>query len=163
MKSPSWNPSRQATRLTKIALASQKRPPEETLSDIVQFIRRHVEADVCSVYLLEPDRATLVLGATVGLRPDSVGRVRMRLDEGLAGLAAEDFAGHGRRCSPAPSLQVFPLKRGGCLFRSFLGVPLVDQGMIQGVLVVQTIAARVFSHEEIANLAAAAQLAPHRQ
>src|ERR1035438_3596159 len=72
-------------------MASQKRPPEETLSNIVQLIRKHVEVEVCSVYLLEPDRATLVLGATVGLRPESVGRVRMRLEEGLAGLAAEQL------------------------------------------------------------------------
>jgi phosphotransferase system enzyme I (PtsP) len=39
--------------------------------------------------LLEPDRATLVLAATVGLRPESVGLVRMELHEGLAGLVAE--------------------------------------------------------------------------
>ena len=142
-------------------LASQKRPPEETLSNIVQLIRKHVEVEVCSVYLLEPDRATLVLGATVGLRPDSVGRVRMRLDEGLAGLAAEQLRPVMVEDAPRHPRFKYFREAGEDAYRSFLGVPLVDQGMIQGVLVVQTIEARVFSREEIATLSAAAhQLAP---
>src|SRR3954452_13345342 len=70
---------------------SQNGQPAETLSNIVQLIRERFGTDVCSVYLIEPDRANLVLAATVGLRPESVGRVRMRLDEGLAGLVAEDL------------------------------------------------------------------------
>src|SRR3954452_21959647 len=68
---------------------SQKGQPAETLSNIVQMIRERFGTDVCSVYLIEPDRANLVLAATIGLRPESVGRVRMRLDEGLAGLVAQ--------------------------------------------------------------------------
>ena len=73
-------------------LVSHSGHPEETLDNIVQLIQRTFDTDVCSVYLLEPDRATLVLAATVGLRPDSVGRVRMRLSEGLAGLVGEQFS-----------------------------------------------------------------------
>ena len=60
-------------------------------SNIVRLIQQRFETDVCSVYLIEPDRANLVLAATVGLRPESVGRVRMGLDEGLAGLVAEEL------------------------------------------------------------------------
>ena len=63
----------------------------ETLTNIVNLIRRRFDTDVCSVYLLEPDRANLVLAATIGLRPESVGRVRMHLSEGLAGLVAEQL------------------------------------------------------------------------
>ena len=63
----------------------------ETLSSVVNLIRRRFDTDVCSIYLLEPDRANLVLAATIGLRPESVGQVRMRLTEGLAGLVAEQL------------------------------------------------------------------------
>jgi GAF domain-containing protein len=70
-------------------LVSNSGHPDETLTNIVRLIQRTFDTDVCSVYLLEPDRATLVLAATVGLRSDSVGRVRMRLSEGLAGLVGE--------------------------------------------------------------------------
>ncbi len=143
------------------ALASMRRSPEETLNHIVQLIRRHAAADVCSVYLLEPDRATLVLGATVGLRPDSVGRVRMRLNEGLAGLAAEHLRPVMVEDAPRHPRFKYFREAGEDAYRSFLGLPLVDDGIIQGVLVVQTISARVFSPEEISTLAAAAQqLAP---
>jgi GAF domain-containing protein len=62
-------------------LVSHSGNPAETLANIVRLIQRRFETDVCSVYLLEADRSTLVLAATVGLRPESVGRVRMRLNE----------------------------------------------------------------------------------
>ena len=46
-------------------------------------------------------------------------------------------------------------------YQSFLGVPLIDRGILQGVLVVQTIEARVFSEDEIRMLTqAASQVAP---
>ena len=46
-------------------------------------------------------------------------------------------------------------------YQSFLGVPLIDRGVLQGVLVVQTIEARAFREDEIRMLAqAAAQVAP---
>ena len=70
-------------------LVSQRGDPSETLTNVVHLIQERFQTDVCSVYLLEPDRANLVLAATIGLRADSVGRVRMRLTEGLAGLVAE--------------------------------------------------------------------------
>jgi len=158
---PSQTKSRQLSVEEVCALASQKRPPQETLNEIVQLIRRHTEAEVCSVYILEPDRATLVLGATVGLRPDSVGRVRMRLDEGLAGLAAEQLRPIMVEDAPRHPRFKYFREAGEDAFRSFLGVPLVDDGMIQGVLVVQTVEARVFTRDEIATLSGAAQqLAP---
>ena len=72
-------------------LVSHSGNPAETLTNIVDLIRQRFSTDVCSVYLLEADRSTLVLAATVGLRQESVGKVRMRLNEGLAGLVAEQL------------------------------------------------------------------------
>ncbi len=65
--------------------------PAETLDNVVSLIQQRFGTDVCSVYLLESDRSTLVLAATIGLRAESVGRVRMRLDEGLVGLVGEQL------------------------------------------------------------------------
>jgi glycogen phosphorylase len=70
-------------------MAAEGGKPAETLMHVVALIAKRVKTDVCSVYLLEPDRANLVLAATVGLRPECVGTVRMGLHEGLAGLVAE--------------------------------------------------------------------------
>src|SRR3982074_311158 len=70
-------------------LISESGDASETLTNVVHLIQQRFGTDVCSVYLLEPDRANLALAATIGLRAESVGRVRMRLSEGLAGLVAE--------------------------------------------------------------------------
>lgn len=130
-------------------VVSHSGDPAETLANVVNLIQRRFGTDVCSVYLLEPDRAHLILAATIGLRPDCVGRVRMRMSEGLAGLVAEqmkpqlvaDAASH-------PRFKYFP-EAGEDLYRSFLGVPLIDRGLLQGVLVVQTIESRVFEPDDV--------------
>ncbi len=72
-------------------LVSHSGNAAETLTNIVQLIQQRFATDVCSVYLLEADRSTLVLAATIGLRPESVGSVRMRLTEGLVGLVGEQL------------------------------------------------------------------------
>src|SRR5260370_12826611 len=61
----------------------------ETLMNVVALIARRFRTDVCSAYLLEPDRANLVLAATLGLRRECIGTLRMALHEGLAGMVAE--------------------------------------------------------------------------
>src|SRR6204780_5031655 len=63
--------------------------PAETLMNVVALIAGRFETEVCSAYLLEPDRTTLVLAATVGLRRQCIGTLRMGIHEGLAGLVAE--------------------------------------------------------------------------
>jgi glycogen phosphorylase len=141
-------------------LVSTSGNASETLTNIVHLIQRRFGTDVCSVYLLEADRATLVLAATVGLRLESVGRVRMRMTEGLAGLVAEAVRPQMVADAPShPRFKYFP-EAGEDLYRSFLGVPIVDRGVMQGVLVVQTIESRTFSAEDTRLLTmAGAQLA----
>src|SRR5262249_41207728 len=142
-------------------LASEAGNPAETLMNVVALIASRFQTDVCSAYLLEPDRATLVLAATVGLRPQCVGTLRMRLHEGLAGLVAEEV-----RPVAVPQVKTHPRfkyfrEAGEDDYQSFLGVPFVDGAVLQGVLVVQTREARMFREDEIQMLAeAASQLAP---
>ena len=142
-------------------LVSASGNASETLNNIVHLIQRRFGTDVCSVYLLEPDRANLVLAATVGLRAESVGRVGMRLSEGLAGLVAERLRPQFVADAPThPRFKYFP-EAGEDPYRSFLGVPIVERGLLQGVLVVQTIDARTFGAEDMRLLTmAGAQLAP---
>src|SRR5207245_11688397 len=67
-------------------LTAESRKPAETLINVVALIAGRFNSDVCSAYLLEPDRANLVLAATLALRPSCVVRLRMRWNAGLAGL-----------------------------------------------------------------------------
>ena len=75
------------------------------LNNIVNLIQRRFGRDVRSVYLLEADRVTPVLAATIGLRAESVGRVRMRINEGLAGLVGEQMRPVVLRRDDAPAVQ----------------------------------------------------------
>ena len=70
-------------------LAQEGGKPAETLMNVVALIAKRFRTDVCSAYLLEPDRSNLVLAATLGLHPRSIGTLRMPINEGLAGLVAE--------------------------------------------------------------------------
>jgi len=142
-------------------LVSRSGNPAETLTNIANLICHRFATDVCSVYLLEPDRANLVLAATVGLRPESVGQVRMHVTEGLAGLVAEkvrpvvvaDATSH-------PRFKYFS-NAGEDPYRTFLGVPVMEHGVLQGVLVIQTREARSFAEDDVRLLSTAgAQLAP---
>jgi glycogen phosphorylase len=142
-------------------LTAESGKPAETLMNVVALIARRFQTDVCSAYLLEPDRANLVLTATLGLRPSCVGRLRMALTEGLAGLVAEQLRPVAvEQVKTHPRFKYFS-EAGEEPYQSFLGVPLIDRGVLQGVLVVQTIETRVFREDEIRMLVqAAAQVAP---
>jgi glycogen phosphorylase len=135
--------------------------PAETLQNVVALIARRFQTDVCSAYLLEPDRANLVLAATLGLRPQCVGTLHLALHEGLAGLVAEQVRPVAvEDASLHPRFKYFR-EAGEDDYHAFLGVPLIDRGVLQGVLVVQTTEVRKFREDEIRALTeAAAQVAP---
>jgi starch phosphorylase len=142
-------------------LAAEGGKPAETLMNVVALIARRFQTDVCSAYLLEPDRANLVLAATLGLRPQCIGTLRMAIHEGLAGLVAEEVRPVAvEQVKNHPRFKYFR-EAGEDAYQSFLGVPLIDRGILQGVLVVQTVEARIFHEEEVRTLAeAATQVAP---
>ena len=137
-------------------LGAESGKPAETLMNVVALIARRFGTDVCSAYLLEPDRANLVLAATLGLRPESIGKLRMAVTEGLTGLVAEQVRPVAvEYARNHPRFKYFS-DLGEDSYQSFLGVPLIDRGVLQGVLVVQTIEPRVFPENEIRLLTEAA-------
>jgi signal transduction protein with GAF and PtsI domain len=129
----------------------------ETLDAVMAAIAEGMETEVCSLYLFDPTRGQLVLRATVGLDRDSVGKVTMRANEGLVGLAIEtmqpvavaDAAAH-------PRYKYFP-ETGEERYHAFLGVPMVDSKREpMGVLVAQTLRRRKFTQTDIRLLKTAA-------
>src|SRR2546427_10593593 len=123
-------------------LTAESGKPAETLMNVVALIAGRFHTDVCSAYLLEPDRANLVLAATLGLRPSCVGRLRMGLNEGLAGLVAAQgrpvAVGQGKS---HPRVKYFR-EAGEEAYQSFLRVSLIDRGRLPRVLAVPTIETR---------------------
>ena len=127
---------------------------------LVQEVKTAMGTDVCSIYLLNSNRTRYVLAATDGLNPSEVGRAVLDLEQGLVGLV-------GRRAEPInlenarshPDYHFLP-GTGEEAFRSFLGVPIIHQRRVLGVLVVQQAEQRKFDESEEAFLVTlAAQLA----
>ena len=73
-----------------------------------------------------------------GCVPNAVGKLRMAVNEGLIGLVAEQVRPVAvEKVRNHPRFKYFS-EAGEDEYQSFLGVPLIDRGVLQGVLVVQT-------------------------
>jgi phosphotransferase system enzyme I (PtsP) len=131
---------------------------DETLANVVDLVAKRLDADVCSLYLTGTDLGLLVLRATVGLRREAVGRVQLRLDEGLVGLAAERQQPVViERAREHPRYKYFP-ETGEEQFETLMAAPLIVRGVAVGVLVVQTREARRFEKPDVDTLQTCAQL-----
>jgi len=60
------------------------------LTMVVATVTEVMESDACSVYLHDEERAHLVLSAAIGLPDEAIGRITLRIGEGIAGLAARE-------------------------------------------------------------------------
>jgi phosphotransferase system, enzyme I, PtsP len=118
---------------------------------IVQRIRTTMHTQVCSVYLRDP-QGDFVLRATEGLLPDSVGQVKMSLNEGLVGYVAKRGEPINLENAEAHSRYHYFPETGEERFTSFLGVPIVHQREVLGVLTVQQSHRRRFDDDEEAFL-----------
>jgi phosphotransferase system enzyme I (PtsP) len=141
-------------RLGEIVVSHAADPnPAHVLSDIACLVGNDLHADVCSIYLFDQAKEWLVLSGTVGLNLESVGNVRMSIDEGLTGLTAREKRPVIVACDADqhPSFRYFP-ESGEDRYESFLGVPIVAGDEVIGVLVVQTVESRMFANEEVGAL-----------
>jgi phosphotransferase system enzyme I (PtsP) len=130
------------------------------LNKTVEMVASHTQSDVCSVYLYNSENRELVLSATKGLNPDSVGKVRLKLGQGLTGLALKELRPICEKdAARSPNFKFFP----GIFeerYKSLLAVPIARGISRIGVLVLQRKDNRYFDESDITALeAAAAQLA----
>ena len=125
---------------------------DEALNIIVTRIKDTMQTGVCSVYLFNESEDRWVLMATDGLNPDSVCVASLNNDEGLVGSVGT--RGELLNLDDAPNHPSFRYLRetGEEIFQSFLGVPIVHQRKVLGVLVVQQTSQRKFSDDEEALL-----------
>ncbi len=122
--------------------------PQQRLDSIVNQIALSMIAEVCSVYALRAD-GVLELYATVGLNPTAVHLSQLRLGQGLVGtIAASSRALNLAEAQKHPAFEYLP-ETGEELYNAFMGVPILRAGRTLGVLVVQNIAQRIYSDEEM--------------
>ena len=130
----------------------------ETLRNVVDLVAKRLDADVCSVYMVGSDLSRLTLSATIGLRREAVGQVKLPIGEGLVGLAAQQRAPVViEKAQEHPRYKYFE-ETGEEEFASLMAVPLVVRGVTIGVLVVQTRRPRQFEPREVEVFETCAQL-----
>ncbi len=134
------------------ALILKSHDLDETLSNIVTLVAERANSEVCSLYLLEDDGDTLLLRASHGLDPAAIGKVSLKIGEGLTGQVAKE-----RRVLAIEEPQNHPHYRyfaetGEEQLHSFVGIPLFDRSEPIGVLVIQTRDRHHFTDEEISTL-----------
>jgi phosphotransferase system, enzyme I, PtsP len=130
------------------------------LHHIVEMVARHLEADVCSLYIYEEASGELVLRATHGLRPESVGKIRMKEGEGLVGAAlARKVPVVENKASSNPNFRYFP-DSGEDRFESFVAIPVMRGSEKVGVLTAQRVEEHHFARDDVRALGiVASQLA----
>lgn len=125
---------------------------ETALKVIVEQVQTAMGTEVVSVYLMNHVQNRYELKASVGLNPEAVGKVSLGIAEGLVGqvglreepINLEDAASH-------PKFR-YLAETGEEKFKAFMGVPIIHQKKMLGVLVVQQRASRRFDQGEEAFL-----------
>ena len=122
---------------------------EKALRLIVTLVKQAIDCDVCSVYLTDPDARAHLLAATDGLRLEAVGKVALPLGRGLVGLVAERAEPLNLGNAPAHPRYLRVTETGETQYRGFLGVPIIQNRKVLGVLVVRQEAQREFTEDEV--------------
>lgn len=133
---------------------------DEVLGIIVSRVRMAMGTEVCSVYIRGRNETRYVFRATEGLNAAQVGHLSLAPGEGLVGLVAErEEPVNLEDAELHPNFQLLP-NIGEESFHAFLGVPIIHQRDVLGVLVVQQARRRRFDESEEAFLVTmSAQLA----
>jgi phosphotransferase system enzyme I (PtsP) len=137
------------TRLRSIVQEVNQEPSlSVALNNLVSQVKDAMNTECCSVYLANYETRHLILRATDGLSPDSIGRVNIGFSEGLIGFV-------GQREEPIniasaqthPRFKQYPEVQEE-KYNAFLGVPIIHQRRVLGVIAVQQKASRVFDENE---------------
>jgi len=141
-------------RLAQAAASTQK--PDELVELIIRETTSAMGTDVCSLYLLDDTGRRLNLSATNGLNERMIGRVAMRVGEGITGWVAQS-----RRPAVVPDVTVdthwkwIPGLDQESL-RSMCSVPIEAGDRLVGVLNVQTSDVRAYTPADVEFLRAIA-------
>ena len=143
-----------------ISMAEEGQCRLELIQKVVVSVARHMQADVCSIYMYDEESRTLSLRATQGLSEEAIGAVTLKLGEGITGRAVRELrpicVGSATK---SESNKFFPGIQEE-KYEAFLAVPILRGLRRIGALVVQAKEANFFTPNDVKALRAiAAQLA----
>jgi phosphotransferase system enzyme I (PtsP) len=145
------------TRRLLVRLRAMMASGAGKLPDIVALVAGELVAEVCSAYAMRGGEL-LELRATHGLNQAAVGRTRLRVGEGIIGLAAA--TGEVLNLADAQNHPAFVYRpeTGEEPYASMLAVPVRRGGRTLGVLAVQNRTARRYTEDEVEVLETVAML-----
>jgi signal transduction protein with GAF and PtsI domain len=108
----------------------------ESFHGVVDLVVEFMECDSCLLYLLEGQ--DLVLCASNNPRPDTIGKVRLKLGEGLTGWVARErrLLSISREAYTDPRFKLFT-DLPEDTFEAFLSAPVIVRNRVAGVINVQ--------------------------
>jgi phosphotransferase system enzyme I (PtsP) len=124
---------------------------EEAMDLVVVRVCESMTVKVCSLYLRD-ENDNFVLRATKGLKKEAIGHVSMTQHQGLVGYVAKRGEAINLENAEAHSRYLYFPETGEERFASFLGVPIIHQRQVLGVLALQQKHRRRFSESEEALL-----------
>jgi two-component system, response regulator PdtaR len=109
---------------------------QEVLQGVVSLVAEFMECDSCLVYLIDQDE--LVLCASNTPHPSTIGKVRLKLDEGLTGWVARErrLLSIPREAYKDPRFKYFGELQEDT-YEAFLSVPVISRNKVVGVINVQ--------------------------
>jgi len=119
----------------------------EILQQLVAKVAGQLKVSVCSIYLMDGDE--LVLAATHGFDPSFIGKIRIKVGEGITGTVARDRqhialsqASQDPRYKPFHELHEEK-------YNSMLSYPIADKNAVYGVINLNSTSMKTFNEDEI--------------
>lgn len=128
---------------------AEARDLDSTLDLITRRTSEVMSVESCSIYLYDKDGENLVLAATTGLNPSSVGTLVLPRGHGLTSWAAESNRPVAVADAPADERFYRVVGSGESRFKSLMAVPLITRGKAIGAANVQNHHQHEFTEDEI--------------
>ena len=124
---------------------------EKMLEELVGLIVSVTSCDACLVYLLEESAGEIVLCASQLPHATEIGRIRMKIGEGVAGWVAKNHSvvALSSNASADPRFKAFSSLPED-EYEAFLSVPLISGGVATGVINIHHKKRREHAREEVA-------------
>ncbi len=144
--------SRRETRILRriVDLAASEMDLKRVLNEVVRIVTEISGADSVFIYLFEPTHRRLTLMASKVPHRRMLGRLQLRLGEGITGWVAQqnEPVAIPRKAYDDPRFKHFDLLPED-RYEAFLSVPIVYKGKVSGVINVQHRTPRTFPRSTV--------------
>lgn len=120
----------------------------QALAIIVERVCETIHVESCSIYLWDPEQKHYLLIASKGYKAGVDGKLTVKPDVGLIGLVGIREEPINLEDAPSHPNYAYFKDTGEEIYRAFMGVPLIHQGHVIGILVAQQRDRRKFDESE---------------